>query len=728
MEPSYQSKTLSEWIVDLKHGDVAERCAAALALAEIGPEKQPVMNALVNGVLDPDKAVQVACAIAIGFVPMDAQTRRNMFHDLTSADPKLRQGWVEILRWSQGSGNAPAAPAAPEVGIQSSESVERKSWDESPDEIPDIRLPSRTHKQSGEGLPATMKPYVFAIRHLDDDVRSYLASISRDADSRRSGVFIERTTLGGWIDLVPALFLIALTLGSAWVARYFTPGGVQFFFIAQLALAVLSFVVMVHVVRKIRARNNGLGSFLFADRRYLWDVDPMTVKMLPLAGVTGARGEWISHVGDRQRVILDNFGRDQTLGIFDVVAAENLVAFLRDLGARNSALQQADDEDDIPRPAPPTWGQHARRWLPAMASVAAGILFAAGALIPANGFMREEYLHSHVQFAAETDAGPHLRYLAEYPTGRYTAEVQSQMLATRIAEAKHVRNPEPLWRFNSECKDTELNKKARTEIQRIYDQKATEYAKLATEAKGNKQLVEGFASLLRELGSSDLPRRHAAPEVPVVFRGSHVIQPVDQVPKFMEELARMDLKNGILKSPPDQLFNANETVQREKMLLDRFNRALGMEVSPKFFTLISQPSAKPPIEVVYRIHPAGDFFTFRETQTGVVPPLKKNPWDPLGLPNFNPFPRPDPIWLVRQYNIDWTITIAPPNMERRFSASGKVLNTRKNVRWTTKDWTDSKRDPYMYIMDIMMHDLSDQMVTNLGLPPQARPQIDAKKN
>jgi hypothetical protein len=93
---------LEDWIDQLRTADVAGRCAAALALGEIGPEQQPVMDALVHAFLDEDKAVHVAAGIAIGFVKLAAPARHNLLHDLRHGDARVRGGVVQLLRITHG--------------------------------------------------------------------------------------------------------------------------------------------------------------------------------------------------------------------------------------------------------------------------------------------------------------------------------------------------------------------------------------------------------------------------------------------------------------------------------------------------------------------------------------------------------------------------------------------------------------------------------------------------
>lgn len=93
---------VEDWIEQLKNGDVADRCAAALALGELGPEKQEIMNALVHGLLDPDKAVHVAIGIAIGITKISPEGRKNLLHDLRQGNARVRDGAVKLLRWTGG--------------------------------------------------------------------------------------------------------------------------------------------------------------------------------------------------------------------------------------------------------------------------------------------------------------------------------------------------------------------------------------------------------------------------------------------------------------------------------------------------------------------------------------------------------------------------------------------------------------------------------------------------
>jgi hypothetical protein len=81
----------------LQTGCVPERCAAALALAELGPKSEPARSALLGVLNDVEKSVVVAAQIAIGFVYIRPEIRRNMFEHLVGPDDYLQHTAVASL-------------------------------------------------------------------------------------------------------------------------------------------------------------------------------------------------------------------------------------------------------------------------------------------------------------------------------------------------------------------------------------------------------------------------------------------------------------------------------------------------------------------------------------------------------------------------------------------------------------------------------------------------------
>src|SRR5262249_52684779 len=71
-EPSYQGKTLDEWIKLLKDGDAKVRGTAALALRQLGPAARPAVPALIAALKDADPYVRIEASLALGKIGPDA--------------------------------------------------------------------------------------------------------------------------------------------------------------------------------------------------------------------------------------------------------------------------------------------------------------------------------------------------------------------------------------------------------------------------------------------------------------------------------------------------------------------------------------------------------------------------------------------------------------------------------------------------------------------------------
>jgi hypothetical protein len=119
MDAAYEGKTVAQWIDLLESGYVPQRCAAALALAELGPKTPPAKKALLAALHDMEKPVQVAAQIAIGFIYAPAENRRRMFDYLLGDDEdKWRQtlGALEELAYSSLLGTA-SEPEIEEIAV-----------------------------------------------------------------------------------------------------------------------------------------------------------------------------------------------------------------------------------------------------------------------------------------------------------------------------------------------------------------------------------------------------------------------------------------------------------------------------------------------------------------------------------------------------------------------------------------------------------------------------------
>ena len=97
MADQFHGKTASQWIEALSSGDEYERCAAALALAELEPKREPAYSALLGALSDMEPSVQMSVQLAIGFVYIPDENRRRMFAGLMGADEYDRDTVLQSL-------------------------------------------------------------------------------------------------------------------------------------------------------------------------------------------------------------------------------------------------------------------------------------------------------------------------------------------------------------------------------------------------------------------------------------------------------------------------------------------------------------------------------------------------------------------------------------------------------------------------------------------------------
>jgi hypothetical protein len=98
MDAVYEAKTTAEWIALLRSGDIVERCAAALALAELEPNAPVVKDALVAALNDAEPPVQAAAQAALGLVlHLNAENRQIMFAGLTGNDGDMQRFVLQSL-------------------------------------------------------------------------------------------------------------------------------------------------------------------------------------------------------------------------------------------------------------------------------------------------------------------------------------------------------------------------------------------------------------------------------------------------------------------------------------------------------------------------------------------------------------------------------------------------------------------------------------------------------
>jgi HEAT repeat protein len=94
-----QSKTLSEWIAQLKDTSPKQRQAAAKAIGEFGPRGKSALGPIMTAVKDPDKEVRLAAVVALNLLPPDPKVVPLLTGALTDESIEVRLSAAEVLSW-----------------------------------------------------------------------------------------------------------------------------------------------------------------------------------------------------------------------------------------------------------------------------------------------------------------------------------------------------------------------------------------------------------------------------------------------------------------------------------------------------------------------------------------------------------------------------------------------------------------------------------------------------
>lgn len=109
-EPSYQGKSLSVWVAQLKDPGVKQRAEAAKAIGRFGPDGLAAMDALVTAMKDKEVEVRQAAIGALNFLPEDAKAVPALIAALKDSSPQVRAETAKVLETY-----APFAVFVPEV-------------------------------------------------------------------------------------------------------------------------------------------------------------------------------------------------------------------------------------------------------------------------------------------------------------------------------------------------------------------------------------------------------------------------------------------------------------------------------------------------------------------------------------------------------------------------------------------------------------------------------------
>jgi hypothetical protein len=486
----------------------------------------------------------------------------------------------------------------------------------------------------------------------------------------------------------------------------------------QMMLTVVGVLFLALAIRRLfRPKpKSGLGSFRYFDALHMWVVSPQRVEAVPLESLQDVDGTFYRGSNSYSKIVLalPTGRREFLIPGYDRGKVEFLVKFvhamvrfrnsddagLRAMAQSSPALLAAVSArlargenvgslgdlplgEEPPRPAEDPFAQNAQprggilgAFVPWLAAAAAGVL--AIFLVPAvDRIFLDEYLYVN---------------------------------ARRDADEKH--SPTLLREYLSDPANVRHRDEAQTRINAFYDEAIARLKTLAEGKKVDEQMFQAVLALLDALKKADKP------VVTVGFRGSQEPMPATDDAKSLEQIvyaAKLDqepkLKSVEENSPEKtailplgETFIPANTKVRESVILNQLRESVKTVLDADILTL--EPAPEPPagsveqtstpmIEVAYHTSPSGGLYIYTSEDESEV------------------------HGLLRGYQIDWTITIRPPGVDKpyEYKVGSKPAS---NLTYKPEDG-DPSWAPYAIILYSAFDDMSHQLIQDFAVDPPASP-------
>lgn len=259
---------------------------------------------------------------------------------------------------------------------------------------------------------------------------------------------------------------------------------------------------------------------------------------------------------------------------------------------------------------------------------------------------------------------------------------------------------------------------ARQRIAVFYDRAIADLKGRAAAQEGdfNQSFFDGVVAILEGLKEADRP------VVTVGFRSqvegvemsperkaredSEYADLVRQHPKLKEFADRSKDRSAILSV--GQSFTSDEIANRDGVIFGRVEAAVRKAIGTDVLSLRrAEPGQEPMIEVAYHVYPTGTLFLYVVEDPG------------LKLLSVRREMKESVKGLIRAYEIDWTITVRPPNSERTYVwrlASEPMSHLRYEAEHGDPDWA-----PYAVVLYSAFYDMAGHLIRSFGLAPDRPP-------
>ncbi len=337
--------------------------------------------------------------------------------------------------------------------------------------------------------------------------------------------------------------------------------------------------------------------------------------------------------------------------------------------------------------------------------------------------MRDDRLFARIPAEDSGDFSAIDDYLKRLPDGRRAPQVHEMRddrlfdKARREADENH--SPSSLRQYLADATNVRHRDDAQTRINVFYDEAIARLKKQAEGKDVDESMFQAVLALLDGLKKSDNP---------VVTVGFHATQ--DPTPTTPEQTTRENEEyaghlddspelKSIAENAPEKTailplgdtFTAENTKVREAVILDQLRESVKKVLDADIITLEPAPTAHPgggempahPImEVTYHAYADGSLYLYTTTvRDDVLGDQKK----------VN--------GLLRGYEIEWTITVRPPNTPKVYDY--KVASKALTSLHYDSDEADPSWAPYAIILYSGFEDMSRKLIQDFGVePPEAR--------
>jgi hypothetical protein len=607
--------------------------------------------------------------------------------------------------------------------------------------------------------PANPDPVMKATVHtLAPQCLQFLQEVERTSGQSAAGVFVRRRGLrpgprsNRGILLLAGAGLMALAMlptllpGSVLSLKNMT----WMHTLQAIVFAIGVFLAATGFVRYFRKPLPvEFGSFLFADGTTLWEVNRDQVETWPLSALTELEGRIVHSQSGRLISLTLTFGKTYWYRIFDRKNdAEKLLSFL----SVQKNIRNADDPDlrlmpqvapgrfaavaqavaeregneelnirtdcpDPPKPelvkgvAPPRVHSHM------LIRFAVTILLAVGVFLggkTANAAIMESRTFAEVPTQLRGSWSEHDVYLSHFPQGGHVVEVRERKDDQRFhlahTTAKSQDSPVALREYLKDQANSRHRDEAKTQIALFYDRAIADLRARSVnkELKLDPVMFEAVIAVIEAMKVAERP------VVTVGFSGTIDVQPKDELVRTIEKLEydellkqKPELKSVAAKQKDSsailssgEAFEVTQRDRREGLILNHLQTALNSVVKKEVLAVErSAPGAKAVLEVGYHIKPSGTLYVYTSKS------------EFIGLPETK--------GLLRGYDVDWKITVNPPESGKNYvwDLKSEPLGSLKyRPERSDPDWA-----PYAIILYSAFHDMSGRLVSNFAITPPKAP-------